>query len=224
MLVGVGKIGRNTCRNLVDYLETKNITLINRTEAKAEALALELGLQYASHDRLSEYVRQADIIIVATNASHPTIEYKDLENQGEKLIIDLSIPYNVDPAAQRLENITLINVDELSKLKDSTLHKRKAEVPKARTIISAHIVDFLEWHEMRKHVPVLRAVKSKLQEMNGDPVLKNLSAPVAGVPLSDCQDRIQKVINVMAVKMRGQNQRGCQYIEAINEFMAPGVN
>ncbi|MEP7258792.1 MAG: glutamyl-tRNA reductase [Flavitalea sp.] len=224
LLVGVGKIGRNTCRNLVDYLETKNITLINRTEEKAAALAQELGIQYAAHDRLSEYVRASDIIIVATNAAHPTIGCEDLENQGGKLIIDLSIPYNVDPAAQNLENITLINVDELSKLKDRTLHKRKAEVPKARTIISAHIVDFLEWHEMRKHVPVLKAVKSKLQEMNGDPVLKSLNAPFPEAPLSDCQDRIQKVINVMAVKMRGRNQRGCQYIEAINEFIAPGVN
>ena len=43
MLVGTGKIGRNTCKNLVDYLDTKNITLINRTESKAETLANELG-------------------------------------------------------------------------------------------------------------------------------------------------------------------------------------
>ena len=39
LLVGTGKIGRNTCKNLVDYLETKNITLINRTEIKAAELA-----------------------------------------------------------------------------------------------------------------------------------------------------------------------------------------
>src|SRR5579859_1773431 len=30
LLIGTGKIGRNTCRNLVDYLDTKEITLINR--------------------------------------------------------------------------------------------------------------------------------------------------------------------------------------------------
>src|SRR5215216_1578663 len=48
LLLGVGKIGRNTCKNLVDYLENKNITLINRTEEKATALALELSLRSAS--------------------------------------------------------------------------------------------------------------------------------------------------------------------------------
>ena len=45
LLLGTGKIGRNTCKNLVDYLQTKNITLINRTETKAAELATELGLK-----------------------------------------------------------------------------------------------------------------------------------------------------------------------------------
>src|SRR5215831_6305098 len=47
VLVGTGKIGRNTCKNLIDYLGTKNVTLINRTEDKAFDLANELGLQFA---------------------------------------------------------------------------------------------------------------------------------------------------------------------------------
>jgi glutamyl-tRNA reductase len=47
LLLGVGKIGRNTCKNLVDYLGTKNITLINRSPEKAEELAIELGLRAA---------------------------------------------------------------------------------------------------------------------------------------------------------------------------------
>gem|GEM_PF-4572952 len=65
---------------------------------------------------MSRQTRAADIILVATNAPTPTIVKADLENQGPKLIIDLSIPYNVETAAQQLNNVTLVNVDELSKL------------------------------------------------------------------------------------------------------------
>ena len=54
LLLGIGKIGRNTCRNLVDYLPVKNITLINRTDEKAKALATELGLRAASFNNLIE--------------------------------------------------------------------------------------------------------------------------------------------------------------------------
>ena len=208
LLCGTGKIGRNTCKNLVDYLPVNNITLINRTNHKAEQLAQELGLKYACFQELSEQVKKADIIIVATNAQSPTILAKDIKGYGNKVLIDLSIPYNVEPEVTELPGVMLVNVDELSKLKDKTLHKRKAEVPKAEKIIAEHIKDFIEWHEMRKHVPVLKAVKNKLQELD----------------LNPDQERIQKVINGMAVKMRKHNQRGCHYIEAINEFMAPGVN
>ena len=208
LLSGIGKIGRNTCKNLVDYLPVNNITLINRTDEKAGHLAKELGLKCAPYSQLRQEVKKADIIIVATNAQTPTILAKDIEGSGEKVLIDLSIPYNVELQAAKLPGVVLVNVDELSKLKDKTLRKRKAEVPKARRIIAEHIEDFLEWHEMRKHVPVLKAVKIKLQGIHHNPD----------------QERIQKVINGMAVKMRQQNQRGCHYIEAINEFMAPVVN
>ncbi|MBA4168495.1 MAG: glutamyl-tRNA reductase, partial [Chitinophagaceae bacterium] len=154
LLSGIGKIGRNTCKNLVDYLPTKNITLINRTDDKAELLARELGLSYAPFSSLKEQVKNADIILVATNAPEPTILTKDIRDSGEKLLIDLSIPYNVEASAKMLPGITLVNVDELSTLKDKTLHKRKAEVPKANKIIAGHTQEFLEWHEMRKHVPL----------------------------------------------------------------------
>jgi glutamyl-tRNA reductase len=212
LLLGIGKIGRNTCRNLVDYLPTKNITLINRTNEKAKHLAEELQLKHAPFADLVQHVQSSDIILVATNAAEPTIHTNDLQGHGEKLLIDLSIPYNVEESAKHLPGVTLINVDELSKLKDHTLRKRKAEVPKAKKIISEHIADFLEWFEMRKHVPVLRAVKIKLEEIH--------CGKHGGQILSAHQERIQKVINGMAVKMRQHNKRGCHYIEAINEFIA----
>lgn len=225
LLAGIGKIGRNTCKNLVDYLPTRNITLVNRTDEKAQALAAHTGLNYAPYDDLIHEVQSADIILVATNSAEPIIDARHLVGHGSKLIIDLSIPYNVDPEARHLKGVTLVNVDELSKLKDATLHKRKAEVPKAEKIIAEHIADFLEWFEMRKHVPVLKAVKIKLQEIHGNPALyKAFTNECAGPAHSDHHQRIQKVINGMAVKMRQQNQRGCHYIQAINEFMSPGVN
>lgn len=217
LLLGTGKIGRNTCKNLVDYLGAKNITLINRTEAKAKNLADELGLKSAPLENLSQYIQSSDIIITATSSVEPVILESHLMNSGEKLIIDLSVPYNVERSAQHLPNVTLVNVDELSKMKDDTLAKRLAEVPKAKAIIAAHIEEFNEWYKMRKNVPVLRAVKSKLKEINTSPLFIPLSTQHVSA-----DERIQKVINGMATKMKGQNLVGCCYLEAINEFIATG--
>jgi len=218
LLLGTGKIGKSTSKNLVHYLKTKNITLINRTEEKAAELANELGLKHAPISELQKHISGSDIVFVATDAAEPTILLSHLEEQSDKLILDLSVPFNVEEAIQHLPYITLINVDELSKMRDETLAKREADVPKAKAIIAEHIAEFIEWHEHRKHVPVLKAVKTKLKEIHNSPLF---------IPLynsTHTEEKIQRVINGMAYKMKGQNQKGCHYIEAINEFIARGTN
>ena len=218
LLLGTGKIGTITCKNLVDYLGTSRITLMNRTPEKAESLANTFNLQSASIEDLTEELRNADIILVATNAAEPVILYADLENiPGVKLIIDLSIPCNVEKKVENLKDIVLIDVDGLSKLKDETLLRRAAEVPKARMIIQAHLRELMEWHEMRRHVPVLKQVKIKLQEIHGSPLFEQ---PLPEKTPVNRDLKIQRVLNGMASKMRRENQRGCFYIEAINEFIA----
>jgi glutamyl-tRNA reductase len=221
LLIGTGKIGRSTCKNLVDYLESADITLINRTPEKAIELANELGVSYAPDEQMSEMVQQADIILVATNADEPIILVSDLENTRPKLIIDLSVPCNVEQAGGQLKNIQLVNVDELSKMKDETLARRQAEVPKAREILKIYIGEFLEWCEMRKHVPVLKAIKTKLKEMHSCRLYLQQHS-FTNVNSAYGEERIQRVINGMASKLRARNQRGCHYIEAINDYLATG--
>ena len=221
LLIGTGKIGRSTCRNLVDYLEAADVTLINRTAEKAKELANELGVSFASDDQLNEMLNAADIILVATNADEPIILTQDLKHTQHKLIIDLSVPCNVEPTAGQLQHIQLVNVDQLSKMKDETLARRQAEVPKAMAILGLYVTEFMEWCEMRKHVPVLKAVKTKLKEMRSSRLyLQQYALTNSNTAYGD--DKIQRVINGMASKLRAQNQRGCHYIEAINDYLATG--
>ena len=215
LLVGIGKIGRNTCKNIVDYLDTKNITLINRSPQKAAELANELGLQWAHLENLATEIDRADIILVATNAAEPTILHSHLAGKGRKLIIDLSIPYNVEDAARTLPNVQMVNVDELSRLKDETLKMRLAEVPKAKGIISELMVEFGEWCDMRQHVPMLKELKVKLKELYSHPHYTQTTTCPKKLDV-----HIQRVLNETAGKIKIQNQRGCQYIAALNEFIS----
>jgi glutamyl-tRNA reductase len=219
VLIGAGKIGGITCRNLVDYLQNNNVTIVNRTEATAAELAKELNIHSAPFAALESELELADIIMVSTNAPEPVILKKHIDGKGKKLIIDLSVPCNVDIAAQQSKGITFVDVDMLSKIKDETLQKRKAEVPKAVAIIEEHIKEFKEWYAMRKHVPVLKEVKSKLKGIHIDPVLLS-NAPLYMAEQAAHEEKIQKVINSLATKMRESNTIGCNYIEAINNYIA----
>lgn len=225
VLLGTGKIGRNTCKNVIDYLQTTNVTLVNRTEEKAKELAESLGLRTASYDDINAEIKNADIVIVATNSSAPIIMKDSLQHSNSKVLIDLSIPNNIDPLCKQLSHITLVNVDDLSKINDVTLQMRVAEVPKAKAIIQQHIGEFTEWYQMRKNVPVITAVKTKLEYMQSCNLYMSYTSQFANTATKlPTEERIKKVINNMAQSMRKQNKGGCNYIEAINDFMANSAN
>lgn len=223
LLVGTGKIGTNTCKNLADYLQHPNVTLLNRSMEKAEELARQFNFQYASFDDFSSSVNAADIIIVATNAATPILNKEHLQTGSEKLIIDLSVPCNVSEDVAEINGIELVNVDRLSKIKDETLLMRTGEIPKVKEIIREHIAEFLSWHEMRKHVPILKHVKDKLLTIQEDSSLAAFSSQLFPVCHHQKEEKIQKVISGMASKMRKQHQPGCHYIEAINDFISTSL-
>jgi len=72
---------------------------------------------------------------VATGAQNPTVDKQLIQNKKELLILDLSIPKNVDENVKDLANVTLTHLDELSNITDETLNKRKEFIPVAEAII-----------------------------------------------------------------------------------------
>lgn len=223
LLIGTGKIGRNTCKNFVDYLGATDITLINRTDEKAAQLAAELHLRYKPMTDLASEIALADIILAATNAFEPIILKEHLENKGDKLIIDLSIPYNVTTDASQLPNVKLVNVDVLSKIKGEALEKRVAEAPKALQIIAAHQTNFMEWYRMHQNAPILQSIKAMLCKIAVSHQ-REMDNALTLCPYIAAERKIQQVISGIAGKMRNRPTQGCYYIEAISEYISSYVN
>ena len=165
LLFGTGKIGRNTCENLVKHTQNNHITLINRTKDKAEKLAGKLQLVVRDFDALEQEIDTSDILIVATGAHRPTITRDVIGTQKELLILDLSIPKNVAEDVSDLPNVTVVHLDLLSQITDETLERRKAHIPDAQLIIEEVKQEFIAWLETRKFAPTIKALKSKLKEI-----------------------------------------------------------
>ena len=162
LLFGTGKIGRNTCENLIKHTKNDHIYLINRTKEKAEKVAMKFNVKVRDYGSLPSEISDADILIVATSSLKPTIE-KDLIFSSKKLLIlDLSIPSNVDSNVEDLKNIKLINLDELSQITDQTQKNRSKQVPKAERIIKTIENEFMEWIRHRQFVPTIKAFREKL--------------------------------------------------------------
>ncbi len=164
LLFGTGKIGRNTCENLVKHTKNEQITLINRTKDKAEIIAGKFNLVVKDYANLQEEIAHSDILIVATGAQRPTIDKYIIQSKKPLLILDLSIPKNVDSNVQELSHVTLVHLDHLSKITDKTLEERKKHIPFAESIIEDVKTEFNEWLETRKFAPTIKALKNKLAD------------------------------------------------------------
>ena len=162
LLFGTGKIGRNTCENLVKHTKNERITLINRTKNTAENIAGKFNLVVKDYANLQEEINQSDILIVATGAQRPTIDKHLIQADKPLLILDLSIPKNVDDNVKELPHVMLVHLDDLSKITDETHEKRKEHIPFAENIIEEVKKEFNDWLETRKFAPTIKALKSKL--------------------------------------------------------------
>ncbi|NND89130.1 MAG: glutamyl-tRNA reductase [Flavobacteriaceae bacterium] len=165
LLFGIGKIGRNTCENLIKHTQNDHITLINRTKVKADEVAGKFNLKVKEYAQIQSEIAQSDILVVATGAQHPTISKELLYLKKPLLILDLSIPKNVSENVKENEHVTLIHLDELSKVTDATLAHRQSQIPLAQAIIKEVMAEFTTWTQHRSFAPTLKAFKSKLSTL-----------------------------------------------------------
>ncbi len=162
LLFGTGKIGANTCENLVKHTQNDHITLINRTKERAEKIGSKFPVIVKPYSELTSAIYDADILIVATGAQAPTISKDLIINSKPLLILDLSIPRNVSLEITDIDNISVVHLDELSQITDETFDKRKILIPMAEKILNEVKNEFLTWFKHRKYIPALNAFKEKI--------------------------------------------------------------
>lgn len=225
LLFGTGKIGRNTCENLVKHTKNSHIALINRTKNKAELLAGKLNVIVKDYANLQEELQQADVLVVATGAQNPTIDKTSLNLQKPLLILDLSIPRNVDTNVEEISGVTLIHLDYLSQITDDTLERRKQHIPAAEAIIDDMKLEFNTWINGRKCAPTIHALKSKLNDIVSAEFAfqKKKTTNFDDVQIDLISSRIiQKLTNHFASHLKNENTSVDQSIEFIEKVFQIG--
>lgn len=140
LVVGSGKTGKLVLKNLLKFISSDNISLVNRTNETSFQLAKEHAVQAYKFDSLKSQIEKSDVIFTATAAQQILITNELLQgiNLSNKLFIDLSMPRNIESDL----NATIIDIDELT---DSDTQQRKNYAVIAEKIIEAGITEFLEW-------------------------------------------------------------------------------
>ncbi len=218
LLFGTGKIGRNTCENLIKHTENDHIVLINRTHEKAKHIAGKFNVLVKEYGELPTEIRKTDVLVVATGAQQPTISKDIIHKDTPLLILDLSIPSNVHSNVEELEHVTLINLDSLSQITNKALEDRRQYIPQAEIILEEVKEEFLQWLEHRQYVPALRALKAKLTAQQSSEI-KNQEKKAVLKPeaVSVSDQMIQKITGQLANYLKENPNKASTTLDVIQE-------
>jgi glutamyl-tRNA reductase len=150
LAVGAGQIGATVAR----HFSKRGVGLMvsNRTRARAEALSAMLDGRTIEFERWKSLLVDVDVVVFATQSPHPLLtcdevsEMMRLRRNRPLLLLDMSVPRNVDPDVARLESVFLFDVDEIQSITTAHRSVRIDEAEKAEELIgqSAHAV----WKKM----------------------------------------------------------------------------
>jgi len=197
LVVGAGEIGELTTKYLL-LNGVHSVLVSNRSYEKAVEMAALFNGRAVRFDLLTEELRNADIVISCTAASHYVLREDNcrevlLSREGRRIIlIDIAVPRDIEPALGDIEGVYLYDIDDLQGVIDSSFTARQKAAATANDIIADELVEFNEWLASLYVVPVISALKK-----HGETIKQN-ELKRAFNRLGKVTDREQEVITALA--------------------------
>lgn len=178
LLIGVGEMGTLTARHMIERGVT-SLVIANRTFTKAEELARELGGRAMPLDRLEEALASADIVISSTGATTPIVN-RDLmapilsKRGGRPIyVIDIAVPRDFENSIGNMDGVFLHDIDDMGVLVDRNLEKRRAEIPKAESIVEQELESFIAWRRSLAATPIIKTIREHFEQIREQELARN---------------------------------------------------
>jgi glutamyl-tRNA reductase len=228
LVVGAGEMSEVTLECLRAE-GVRSAVVTNRTHARAVELAEKWGGSAIGWDDFGAALPGADIVICSTAAPHPVLSLRRFREALPKgpsrplCVIDIAIPRDVDPMVGAEPNVFLYNIDDLRQIVDTSLERRRAEIPKADEIVSAMVEEYWSWYSSLAVVPTIRDLREKgesVRQAELDKTLKRLAhLPAEDQQAIDALTRslLNKLLHAPTVRLReaSGNGRGTTVLDSV---------
>ena len=213
LVVGVGEIGQDFCLNLA-HSRIEHVTILNRTQEKAEKLAQKYDFRFGGIEDLSIEIQKADVIVSSVSGSQPIITLdllKDFKIFTHKYFLDLSMPRSIEPAIEELPGAIVYNLDDIREKTNEALEKRRASVPAVRSIIQDSILEFEDWSKEMIISPTIQKLKSTLEQIRKEEIarfIKNAKPEEVQKLEEMSRSLMQKILKYPVLQLKAACKRG----------------
>ncbi|MBF0557426.1 MAG: glutamyl-tRNA reductase [Nitrospirae bacterium] len=173
MLLGAGEMAELAARHLVNN-GVKEVAVVNRTYERGCELASEFNGRAVRFEEFLHELVQMDIIICSTGAPSYVLVKEQMNKVMKErkhrpvFIIDISVPRNIDPEINKIENVYLYDVDDLQEVIDFNIQERQKEAEVAQQIIDEEVDKFIKWMSSLDSVPTIVALRRKAEEIKNE--------------------------------------------------------
>lgn len=170
MILGTGKMGELAAKQLPSYNLAK-IFVANRTLESAEQLAERIGGEAVPFHDMQGALEQIDMLVCSTGAPHFVLTPAEMKHvianrKGKPLlIVDVSVPRNIDPALGNVPGITVYDVDDLQTVASKNRSERQAVAEEAEVILHSEIAGYRTWLKNFRMTPTISSFRSKAQDL-----------------------------------------------------------
>ncbi|MBF0506763.1 MAG: glutamyl-tRNA reductase [Nitrospirae bacterium] len=177
MLLGAGEMAELAAHHLVNN-GVKEVAVVNRTHERGCELAREFNGRAVRFEDFAHELARMDIIICSTGAPSYILNKEQMNRVMKErkhrpvFIIDISVPRNIDPEINKIENVYLYDVDDLQEVIDSNIIERKKEAEKAEHIVSEEVEKYVKWMSSLDSVPTVVALRRKAEEIRSEELEK----------------------------------------------------
>lgn len=174
-LVGGGKMASILMSSLKRDVKAEDhhqVSIVNRSEQRLQTLVEKYGFQGHAWPHLESVIAEAEVLFVATGAPHLVLGPKHFEHSGPKLVLDISVPRNVDPRVGELPGIRLFNTDDLAGVCGFSAETQAELKAQAQAIINEEFLTFDLWLATRSAIPTITKLRDKIESIRQEEVLK----------------------------------------------------
>ena len=165
LVVGAGDTGELTARSLSGQ-GVRSITITNRSPERAAKLIESLGFgERMPMEDLKARLHEFEIVIVSTGAQEYVLGYDDVRAASSRrhgrmqLIVDISMPRNVDPRVSTIPGIFCKDLNDLNNVIESNVERRRGELPVVEAIVTEELAKFATWCNLLPVTPVVAELK-----------------------------------------------------------------
>ncbi|MGL5034213.1 MAG: glutamyl-tRNA reductase, partial [Microcystaceae cyanobacterium] len=159
-----------------------DITIVNRSNRRSEELAAQFPQANLTLKPLTEMltlVGQSDIVFTSTGATEPILNQANLSScvgtSQSVMLVDISVPRNVDADVQGLNNVVAYNVDDLKAVVAQNQASRRKMAQEAEGLLEEEVEAFELWWRSLETVPTISSLRNKVEDIREQELEKALS-------------------------------------------------